>query len=548
MSIVTMEHRTFTVRAVAPDAPPDAPEARTFTGLAVPWDTPTAYGATGREQIARGAFGEIELPIPLYAQHAHLTGGLPVGAVTAARDTDAGLVIDAYISTTPSGDEVYQLLRDRALSKLSIGFEPITNEYREAEDLVVRTAARLWEVSVVGIPAYEDTTVTEVRAAAHSGPAAGTGQPGRNDMPDTATAAPETRAAAPTTPAVVDVEARERLDDIERRVAAVTLNTGAAGGSDGGYRSAGEALKALARGEQAARDVFTRAYTGATTTDTHMQTGWVERAIALVDRGRPIISWFDTEPLPEDGLTLTYPKAGTITDGTGKQAAQGDDLGYYELPTTTGTANVETYGNYAQITRQVIDRAPTSYLDALFRAQVIAYAKATEAAARTALSDAAGTNTQAMGSTLAASTVPLWLSAVIDGAAAIDTNSLGLVAEALIVSTDVYKKLATFLDTAGRPIFGFSGGGEAVNAAGAGFGVVRRGGQVGDLPLIVNTQLAAGTALIVAPGAMVTYESAGAPVRLDDDNIVNLSTSYAVYGYLASAIVDAKGITKITFS
>lgn len=441
------------------------------------------------------------------------------------------------------------MLRDGALTKLSVGFEPITNEYREDEDLVVRTAARLWEVSVVGIPAYEDTAVTEVRAAAHSGPAAGTGQLGRNDMPDTATAAPETRAAAPiTAAAVVDVEARERLDDIERRVAAVSLNTGAAGSGDGGYRSAGEALKALARGEQAARDVFTRAYTGATTADTHVQPGWVERAIALVDRGRPIISWFDSEPLPEDGLTLNYPKAGTITDGTGKQAAQGDDLGYFELPTTTGTATVDTYGNYAQITRQVIDRAPTSYLDALFRAQVIAYAKATEAAARTALSGAAGTNTQAMGSTLAASTVPLWLSAVIDGAAAIDTNSLGLVAEALIVSTDVYKKLATFLDTAGRPIFGFSGGGEAVNAAGAGFGVVRRGGQVGDLPLIVNTQLAAATALIVAPGAMVTYESAGAPVRLDDDNIVNLSTSYAVYGYLASAIVDAKGITKITFS
>lgn len=508
------------------------PEARTFSGVLVPWNEPAEVrdkdGKAYREAFARGSF-EPTAGQPVYWHHEYRDDpyAFPVGKVTEVRDEDDGLHIAGKLAETSKAADLHALMRDGIVTSLSAGFEPIEQENRSG--VLVRTKAALAEVSVTPRGAYPGAVVTEVRSITDEAPASHI----------------EGGASVPETTTYDDTEIRSAVEDLERRVATLATPAPVAGAVE--FRSAGEALKALARGEDAAREVFTRAYSGAVTADTHIQNGWVERAIKLVDRGRPVINFFDREPLPDEGLTIAYPKIGTTTDGTGAQAAQGDDLGYFEVTTTTGTATVATFGNYGQVTRQVIERAPASYLDAVYRAQVVAYAKATEASVRTALTGAAGTNTQAMGATLAASTVAQWLSAVIDAGAAIDDNSVGLLADAVVVSRDVYKKLASFLDTAGRPVFGFTGGGDTVNGFGAGFGVVKLSGQIADLPVIVNSALAANTALVVSRSALVSYESAGAPVRLDDENIINLSKSFSVYGYLASAVVDAKGITKITF-
>jgi hypothetical protein len=46
--------------------------------------------------------------------------------------------------------------------------------------------------------------------------------------------------------------------------------------------------------------------------------------------------------------------------------------------------------------------------------------------------------------------------------------------------------------------------------------------------------------------ALTTYESAGAPFRLNAEEITNLSQKFSVYGYLAVAAADKKALVKIT--
>jgi HK97 family phage prohead protease len=59
---------------------------------------------------------------------------------------------------------VLALARDGVPLGLSVGFQPVEDRWNNDRSLVVRVRARLGEVSVVGVPAYEDARVTSVRA------------------------------------------------------------------------------------------------------------------------------------------------------------------------------------------------------------------------------------------------------------------------------------------------------------------------------------------------------------------------------------------------
>lgn len=152
-------------------------DGRTLVGLAVPfgaeldvsdlWDEYT-------EVFRRGAFTktirEATRPVPLLGFHDHRAP--PIGVATSLVETDDGLAAAFHLSRTDRADEVLEVVRDGALSGLSIGFEPVqqkvtkgpTREPASARDLVERTEVNLREVSVCNFPAFAGAGVTGMRA------------------------------------------------------------------------------------------------------------------------------------------------------------------------------------------------------------------------------------------------------------------------------------------------------------------------------------------------------------------------------------------------
>jgi hypothetical protein len=83
----------------------------------------------------------------------HDASALPIGRATLLREDEAGLYGEFRISDTERGSEVLTLIRDGALSELSIGFSPLKDKRRQ-DGVVERQLAHLAEVSAVTFGAY----------------------------------------------------------------------------------------------------------------------------------------------------------------------------------------------------------------------------------------------------------------------------------------------------------------------------------------------------------------------------------------------------------
>lgn len=321
---------------------------------------------------------------------------------------------------------------------------------------------------------------------------------------------------------------RESVTDLERRLAVVGESKES---NKVVFRSGGEFLKALAQGSREARDFATTVEADVT------RPGWVSERLRRKVENRPTINLFSKGALPDSGMSIEYPYIKTDTGTVAEQVAEGTDLSYMEVALDTATAPVKTYGGWTSLSRRAIERSDLAFLETSLEHMVNQYAKATEAAVRDALVAATGTGT----ATLAADTSTGWIDAVVDAAAAIEADGTGS-AEFALVSLDVFKRVAHMVDGSGRPLFTVSG--QSVNALGESNLIVPRA-SIGGLPVVVNPSLAANTMFVADSDAVKTFESAGAPFRLQDENIVNLTKDFSLYGYLAVAVLNAKNIVKV---
>src|SRR5215203_4840868 len=106
-------------------------QQRTIFGLAVPFDAPTDIRELGggyTEVFRRGAFTrtiqERGDKVKLLTNHdGHERP--PIGRATLLREDAASLYSEFRVSKTPAGDEVLELVADRALDAFSIGFVPV---------------------------------------------------------------------------------------------------------------------------------------------------------------------------------------------------------------------------------------------------------------------------------------------------------------------------------------------------------------------------------------------------------------------------------------
>lgn len=147
-------------------------ENRTIHGLAAP------FGVIGDNGWARWRFhrGSIRLPedcsrVKLLRDHLY---SLAVGYATDLREDDTGLWATFKVARGDRGDEILALAEDRVLDGLSVGLSfdwdspesPwVTEDGTGVRDVLASNPARLNEISVTPIPAFDDARVDSVRAS-----------------------------------------------------------------------------------------------------------------------------------------------------------------------------------------------------------------------------------------------------------------------------------------------------------------------------------------------------------------------------------------------
>lgn len=506
---------------------------RTFTGIGVPYgDTIELWGM--RERFEPGAVNLDADGVPSLVLWRH---DEPIGKITAGRDTDAGFEIDGALSDTPRGREAATLLRDGVITRLSIGFRP--EQYRiEVDDeagteTVVHESVRALEFSLVPFPAYSAATITKVRHR----PEPPTSPEHRTDQGDTMTTTTLTRA---------DLDPIEtELQDVQRKLSTIDQRTAAAAPAAPHFRSMGDYLKQLAAGDEYALEFHKattdRAFDGQTTEGAVWNESRIGTFIKFVQDRRRLINLFTTGALPADGMSVDYAQLKSNTLKAGKQTAEGAALpGPGKVVLETKSEPISTYGGWTELSRQTIERSSLPYLETVMTALGLEYAKATNAAFRTRILSVI-TSQKATGIKLPATpTAYDWRDAIVDAGARYDETGFSLTG--LLVSTDVFKALQR-LEYTHIPALTVREGDEFS-------GTLDLPKGDGDFARVevhaLHGEAPAGTAAFYDPVALKTLESPNAPTRLQDDNIINLSRQFSLYGYLATIVPFPTAIVPVT--
>jgi len=468
------EARTITVKGI--ELREDTGDGTRIEGIAVPFGQRIGLWRGAAEEFAPDCdFGDTTRT-KLSRDHGRL-----IGKVTNTTREADGLHITASISDTAEGRDAVQLIRDGVLDSFSVGFMPVTTDKRTEGDtsVYVRRAVKLLEVAVTGIPAYTGAAITGQRDQEHV-----------NNPTDTKeeTVENEQQPATESRFDQLEMQIRSLADTIDRQKPEPPHVIG------GQYRSAGEFAKALAAGDDTAYEFMREARDLISSSDTNNTNEWVADQIKLIQSRRSVANLFQHAALPATGMTLEYLKLGSNTLKADEQTAEGEALTTGKITLTSATADVKTYGGYAQLSRQVIERSNTPALDTALRALTIAYSNAVEAAARAQL----GT---------------------------------------LAVSKDVFDKMAK-ITRSGDALMDVSG--EGVDKLGS-LSLTGITGRMLSVPVQMVPGAAANTAAFIDPTALQMWE-AGGPFQLQQDDTTKLLSNYSVYGYAAFATVFTGGV------
>ena len=497
MTMTNMITRDFEIRASNSDT-------REVSGVAVPFNDTIDIGGGMKEKFAPGAV-DLNANVKLFRDHKDI-----IGVVTNMSEDENGLNITAKISETSLGNETLNLVKDGAIRSFSVGFIPVTDV--KDGNTIIRKKVDLKEVSLVAFPAYDKAEVLSVREETNQ----------------------EEISMENTTPDYTSAieEVRNHAEELERRLDVITSDKTAATSAPK-FRSFGEYVKAVASGDVEAH----REFTGPTTADTIMKNAWVTDVIQVLNAGRPTWTALSSAGLPADGNNVEYPVRVTNDMDVDVQAAEGDTLAYGAIEITSATSPIKTFGGYTNMSRQLVERSSVNYVDAAFRAMVAKYAAVTNAAARTHLGTAAGFNN----SSLAAWDADHILEVLADCAIKVNGDT-GKALEFILCSADVFKAVAKVTDGSNRPLLGNAGA--TVNTFGS-INPVGLTGSILGLPVVLDPSLANGSLFVGNSSAVTTFESAGAPLRLTDADITNLTNTMSVYGYAAIASLDPKAMVKV---
>ena len=524
-------HLTAPVRVVAaaaddpavgdPAGSSDAAPRRTIEGVAVPYGV-EGTASDGVTYVFRpGSLTLARERLPVLFGHDRQR---PAGVLRELRDSDAGPVAVIAVDETPDGDLALAQAASGSRAGLSVGADPTLFTVLDSGVVDVE-AARLVELSLVAIPAYDGAQVTTIHANAREGDA----------MPDTTTPAVADvggGSGAVTTPAAhVGVEANGAgvSADAGNGAATVRIEAGARGLVVGAERrpvmTADQYVGALLRaanGDTTARGLIEAAVGPASLVADNpgvLPPTITNQLLGELPDDRPLVSVCATRPLPAAGMEIskpiwvTHPNGGWMASDAAVPATNTPAIGLHNAP-------VEQWAYAFATSQAVAQRSSPDFIEAVYRNAVIDYHRDVEARLAALLVAAA----------------PPAVGQTIGGAFAAVYAACGRVADLLVVAVDVFGEL---LDAQGQQRF-------STGSASASGGIR---GNIYGLNVVVGGALALGTAMVGCSNAIDFREST--PIRLSANVIgamqVELGiTSFALFDVEvtnAFAAVDAATIT-----
>ena len=136
-------------------------ETRTIEGVAVPYGETANLGGT-TYRFERGSLKPARDRTPLLLGHDR---NRPIGILTELADTETGAIARFHIDNGPEGDLALAQAASGSRGGLSIGAEIVKETY-DADGVANVTEAALLEISLVAIPAFAGSSVTQVAADA----------------------------------------------------------------------------------------------------------------------------------------------------------------------------------------------------------------------------------------------------------------------------------------------------------------------------------------------------------------------------------------------
>lgn len=579
---LTPDPRLVTLAAQAPERPGMAflevqnlePVTDPDTGKREVWGLGLPYGEEmERLHLETGATRQVFEPnsaeldpngAKAYFGHDHLDRGMPVGRVLVGEQTPQGLRVGIRLAKTAKGEEVWTLAQpdedgQAVLDRFSVGYLEQAYTLEDADSLnplVRHQSVLVKEVSLVPDPQYPSAKVDQVLD--------------RNTNPDkkgsTVNKAQRDRLAAlrgMTTLSAADaaematlalLEANTdtppsglasaedvtnlsaSLDTLTRQVA--TLGDLSGGDSSGvpaeflEFSSYGQFLQAAAVNDPAALAVL--AYVGGTVGDLGdwVKDSWVGDLYRPLEERRRVTNLFQQRPLPATGMGVEYGRILSDTTQVAEQVAEGDLLAYGKIAFETDRAPLKTYGGWGDMSRQEIERSSMAIVEKFFSALLRRYAQTTEAAVQAAAVLPAN-GVALTGGVLDLATVEGWTRMFVRAAKRLDDN--GFTPEFALVSWDVFEDVATLRLGTDGPFFLDRNSGR-VDVKGL-------AGEVYNVPLVPITA-AVDTIRVCDSAGLASFEAAGAPFRLQDDDITHLTKAFSVYGYEAIAPEDPNAIVR----
>lgn len=497
-------------------------DAREFTAIGVP------YGEVIEHYFGRETFdpGSVEGSGDAILLYRH---GEVIGVILDGVDVADGHQINARISATALGLDAWTLVKDRAIRSVSIGFIP--REYRvetdgDGNETIHWTRVEAREFSLVPFPAYAGAAVdaSTLRHHQHST----TSATERTEAMTTDLNGAITRAD------LTPIE--DTLDDLTRSIDLIKTGGHSAPSAGLAWRSMGEFLKAIADGDTDAAD-FHRAYTGSTSADDPAHQTFVGDYIRLIQDRRRIVNLFTTAPLPAEGMTVDYVKVAANTVQVTEQANEGDDLAYGKVTLEDASAPVRTFGGWTELSLQRIKRSTVPSLDTTLKALGLAYGAATDAAVAAKVAELETANAANAVTLGAAATAQEWLDAIVDVALAMEDDNLAL--SGLLVTPARFKALSALKDGDNRLMSVYGSG---VNQVGE-LNLTAVAGNLAGVTVHASTKVTDG--VFFDKVAVEFRESAGAPAQLQDENVINLSKAFSVYGFASVLAPFPNGIIPI---
>ena len=506
-------------------------ERRIIAGVVVPFNK-VGYTSVGPVIFEPGS---IKIPdakaVKLLANHESTN---PIGRAQSFQTSDTQITGSFKISSSATGQDFLIRASEGLIASLSIGVEVIASKPSKDGTLYVQEAV-MKEVSLVESPAFSDAVVTKVAASEGEPEVAPDPTPTNESEAIVETVTPE--AVVTETPAVETVEASRQT--IKAAAPYITSSVRSPIISMGSY--ALHSIKAKLGDDDSA--LYVRAAADSTSTNPAFNpTQYLSNFVSNTNFGRAAIDACTKAALPSAGFTINVPSLLTPSQSAPTVAATSENGN----PSNTGMTSayqsytVSKYAGQQTISLELIDRSDPIFMDQLMIQLERAYMKATDAAVIQAFIDN-GTAATATANTAAG------LISFLSTESAAAYAGTSYFAKNVVIGSGTWAAAMGYTDSTGRPIFNTTiPGSSGYNAAGQIGSSTLRGNLLGlDSYVDVYAASTAGadnSAFVIAPEAVTVFES---PTAMFSVNLVNTGqVNLAIYGYMAPAVLQAKGVRK----